>query len=86
MESKINEQSEKIKNGAEKFISGVFKFFLVISVLSSVGLIIFGITTREFVFVLYSLGLLLSSLLVYNFVKVFINISNNLHKINAKLK
>lgn len=89
MESKvkvIDEECKKIENSAEKFLSAFSWLILVISMVLSIStFILFGIIEGETIFILYSLGTLLSTYIVFCFIKVFINISNNLHKINAKL-
>jgi hypothetical protein len=78
---------ENIGNGAEEFLGVVNGIILVISIIATVA--IFFIATLEEgrgIFFLIGLGILLIGLISWATVKVMLNISNNLHKINSKLK
>ncbi len=78
----------KLENGAEKFLSAINGISLTMGIISAVVLIIVGLDTYGdgWYFFLVSIVVLLMSLISWAIVKVILNISNNLHKINSKLK
>lgn len=90
-EEKPNEDI-KIENGAEKFLAVFNGIFLGIGILASVILLIAAIDGLSYgddegvVYLLSSIGVLLVSIISWNITRVLLNISNNLHKINSKLK
>lgn len=90
-EEKPNEDI-KIENGAENFLAVFNGIFLGIGILASVILLIAAIDGLSYgddegvVYLLSSIGVLLVSIISWNITRVLLNISNNLHKINAKLK
>lgn len=82
----------KIENGAENFLGVLNTIFFVIGIIASVILLIAAIDGLSYgddegvVYLLSSIGVLLVSIISWNITRVLLNISNNLHKINAKLK
>ena len=82
----------KIENAAENFLGVLNTIFFVIGIIASVILLIAAIGALSYgddegvVYLLSSIGVLLVSIISWNITRVLLNISNNLHKINAKLK
>ena len=80
----INEDT--LNNGAEKFLGTINTIILVVSIIAAVSLAIYAMYWEEGALFLIGLGVLLVGLISWAIVKVMLNISNNLHKINSKLK
>lgn len=75
-------------NGAEKFLGVISGILLAVSIIASVVLMFLAMDAYrggEY-YLLGGLVLLLPSLISFASIKVILNISNNLHKINSKLK
>ena len=79
-------EDKEIDNGAEKFLGVINGIMLAISIIAAVVLSFIAIGEEEFGFFLIGLGVLLIGLISWAIVKVMLNISNNLHEINSKLK
>ena len=75
-----------INNGAENFLNTINVLSLIVTIIAAVILIIKGFSDYELHLTLIGIVILFVDLIYYSFLKVFLNISNNLHKINAKLK
>lgn len=78
----------ELDNGAEKFLGVINGILLAVSIIASVILMFLAIDAYrggEYYFI-GGLALLLLSLISFASIKVILNISNNLHKINSKLK
>ena len=78
----------EIENGAEKFLSVMNGINLAIGIISAVVLICVALDAYRNggYYFLASVVILLTSLISWAIVKVVLNISNNLHKINSKQK
>ena len=78
----------EIENGAEKFLSVMNGINLAIGIISAVVLICIALDAYRNggYYFLASVVILLTSLISWAIVKVVLNISNNLHKINSKQK
>ena len=61
-------------------------FGLIIFILGALGCIILAFDNSEGEYLLMALGVLIIGLIYWSTVKVVLNISNNLHKINPKIK
>jgi len=59
---------------------------LAVSIIAAIALTICAIAWGKGALFLIGLGVLLVGLISWDIVKVMLNISNNLHKINSKLK
>jgi hypothetical protein len=81
-------EETKIENGAEKFLGVMSVINLVIGIIAAVVLVFVALDTylNGGYYFLASVVILLTSLISWAIVKVVLNISNNLHKINSKLK
>lgn len=79
---------EEIDNGAEKFLSVMNGINLAIGIMAAVVLIFVALDAYRNggYYFLASVVILLTSLISWAIVKVVLNISNNLHKINSKQK
>ena len=85
-EEKPNEDI-KIENGAENFLAVFNGIFLGIGILASVILVCISFDSYDGgIYFLSGLGVLLVSFVSWGITKVLLNISNNLHQINSKLK
>lgn len=73
----------ELDNGAEKFLGVINGILLTVSIIASAGLIFLA---DGGYYLLGGLVLLLLSIISFASIKVILNISNNLHKINSKLK
>lgn len=77
----------EIENGAENFLSVMNGINLAIGIMAAVVLIFVALAYRNGgYYFLASVVILLTSLISWAIVKVVLNISNNLHKINSKQK
>lgn len=78
----------EIENGAEKFLSVMNGINLAIGIIAAVVLIFVALDAYRNggYYFLASVVILLTSLISWAIVKVVLNISNNLHKINSKQK
>lgn len=88
--AEANSEPEDIElnNGAEKFLGVINCILLAISIIAFVVLLFVAIDTYSGggYYFLGGLVLLLLSLISFASIKVILNISNNLHRINSKLK
>ncbi len=84
---KVVEEVE-LDNGAESFLSVVNVIGLIVGIIATVGLLIAAADSYRGggVYVLAAAAVLMVSLISWAVVKVVLNMSNNLHKINSKLK
>ena len=78
----------EIENGAEKFLSVMNGINLAFGIIAAVVLIFVALDAYRNggYYYLASVVILLTSLISWAIVKVVLNISNNLHKINSKQK
>lgn len=78
----------ELDNGAEKFLGVVNGILLAISIIATLALLIVAADTYRGggYFVLGAISLLLLSLITFASIKVILNVSNNLHQINSKMK
>ena len=80
-------ESVELDNSAEKFLDTLNDITLVICCIAAVILIVIGIGSySEGYLVGVGIGLAILSIISYACVRVVLNISNNLHKINSKIK
>lgn len=81
-------EEEELENGAEKFLAVINGISLAIGIIAAIVLIFVALDSYRNggYFFLASVVILLMSLVSWAIVKVVLNISNNLHKINSKLK
>ena len=78
-----------LDNGAESFLGGVNTVMLVVSIIVAIALFFSSLSEigdGGGYIILGAILLILLSVISFYSVKVILNISNNLHKINAKLK
>ena len=73
-------------NSAEVFLANVNNSVRVIVIVSSILLAIFALIEGSWMLFLVGVLVLLGGLITTAAVKVLLNISNNLHEINAKIK
>lgn len=77
---------EEVNNSEEKKLDNVNIIILVICIIGAFGLLILGTTLEGGgLFIVASIALLLISILNFFTIKVFVKISNNLHRIYKKL-
>lgn len=74
-----NKQKLNYKNGAEQFIDVINTIILIIGIIAAIVLVYTG-------FAIYGICVVLITTIFWAVIKVALNISNNLHQINAKLK
>ena len=79
-------EDETVENGAEKFLGVINGIVLVVSIIAAVILALVAMSEAESALFFIGLGVLLVGLISWAIVKVMLNISNNLHEINSKLK
>ena len=79
---------ELIYNGAEKFLSVINGLSLTIGVITSIVLFVLALHSYKNIgyMLLSAVVVLLISLVSWAVVKVVLNVSNNLHEINSKIK
>ena len=77
--SHSNKQNLNYKNGAEQFINVINTIILMIGIVAAIVLVFTG-------FAIYGIYSALITTIFWAVIKVALNISNNLHQINAKLK
>lgn len=79
-------KTKRINNTAEIFLAHVNAIVLIIGILASV--ILLGAMTlgKGDYLLIASIGILIISIISWAVIKTFLNISNNLHEINSKLK
>lgn len=77
---------EKLSNGAEKFLGVINTIVLIIYILAAVILSMMTLSEKNALFLLAGLCTLIIGLISWAIVKVMLNVSNNLHQINSKLK
>ena len=84
---KYTPQCVEVENGAEKFLAVVNNIALAIGIIAAVFLLFIALDSNKIAgyFVLSALGVLLVSFVSWAVVKVVLNVSNNLHEINAKM-
>lgn len=78
--------SDDEANSAEVFLGGVNNIVRVIVIATSIVIAIFALIESSWMLFLLGVLLLLGGLITTAVVKVLLNISNNLHDINSKLK
>ena len=86
---KIATKPEEVENGAENFLRVINGISLVIGIIFAIILIIASVNSYEdesTSFLIAGIAVLLISFVSCAIIRVLLNISNNLHQINAKLK
>lgn len=81
-----NEQEQPRNNGAEKFLGTINTLTLIIGIFIAMALALYGFIAGSSMSILYGIGGALITTIYWAVIKVTLNISNNLHQINAKLK
>ena len=81
-----NEQEQPCNNGAEKFLETINTLTLIIGIVIAMALALYGFIAGSSMSILYGIGGALITTIYWAVIKVTLNISNNLHQINAKLK
>jgi len=84
-----NKERHPILNGAEKTLGVFNSISLAFGVLIAIVCVIIGIVADfeySALFFVYGIILIIPFILSWAVIKVFLNISNNLHHINSKLK
>ena len=92
-EEKSNEEI-KIENGAEKFLGALNTVFFVIGIVAAIVFLIAAIDNLSYylsedegiTYLITSIVILIGSFISWSVTRVLLNISNNLHQINSKLK
>ena len=79
-------EDETVENGAEKFLGVINGIVLAVSIIAAVILALVAMLEAEGALFFIGFGVLLVGLISWAIVKVMLNISNNLHRINSKLK
>lgn len=79
-------EDETVENGAEKFLGVINGIVLAVSIIAAVILALVAMSEAGGALFFIGLGVLLVGLISWAIVKVMLNISNNLHEINSKLK
>ena len=79
-------EPKKINNGAEKFLDGVNAALLVIGFIATIILAFAAFNNPEEGYLIAAIVVLSTSVVSSAIIGVLINISNNLHQINSKLK
>lgn len=78
--------SDDEANSAEVFMANVINIVRIIVIVTSIVIAIFALIEGSWMLFLLGVLLLLGGLITTATTKVLLNISNNLHEINAKLK
>ena len=78
--------SDDEANSAEVFLGGINNIVRIIVIATSIVIAIFALIESSWMLFLLGVLLLLGGLITTAAVKVLLNISNNLHDINSKLK
>ena len=81
-----NKQKLNNKNGAEQFLGVINTIILIIGIIAAIVLVFIGWIEEEIRYALYGICVALITTIYWAAIKVTLNISNNLHQINAKLK
>jgi hypothetical protein len=84
--SHSNKQNLNYKNGAEQFLGVINTIILIIGIIAAIVLVFTGLIEEEIGYALYGICVVLITTIYWAVIKVTLNISNNLHQINAKLK
>lgn len=79
------EEALPYDNGAERTLNTINKIMLALSIIVGIVLFFVALAIGQYALIVWGLGILLGYVIVWAFVKVYINISNNLHEINNKL-
>lgn len=83
--SSSKEEDLPYDNGAERTLNTINKIMLTLTIVGGIVLFFSGAAFGQYYLILWSLVVILGYVIVWAFVKVYINISNNLHAINYKL-
>lgn len=83
--------TEEAIGRAEKVLSGIATAILILGTLSAIILFFIGVDKYSdygigITLMIWSVALLISSVVMWAVLKVLCNISNNLHEINKKMK
>ena len=84
----LKKENIMLSNGAEKFLGVINTLVLIASIILAIMLITEGADSRYSgeAYIIGGFAVALISLISFSTVKVLLNISNNLHEINSKLK
>ncbi len=88
---RLSEKKEEplvLNNGAESFLNVMLIISLIIGIIGTLALFVIGMTQYigGGVYIISAVALLIASLVNFSVGKVALNISKNLHTINAKIK
>lgn len=79
------EQKPAINNGAESTLSMINTIFYVLSLIGAIIMFVMGMSIPDYKWMLLdALFLIFGATITWAVVKVYVNISNNLHELNAK--
>lgn len=73
-------------NGAERALNSINKIMLALAIVGGIVMFFFALGIDQKGLIIWALVSVLGYVIVWAFVKVYINISNNLHSINYKLE
>lgn len=79
-------EPDEVSNGAEVFLGVINTIGLVLYIIAAVIVLMLGLEESLFLALAAGAGVLLMGFISWAIVKVILNISNNLHHINSKLK
>lgn len=85
-ETNSAEEELPYDNGAERTLNTINKIMLTLAIVGGIIMFFVALAIEEYGLILWSLAIILGYVIVWAFVKVYINISNNLHAINNKLE
>ena len=80
------EEKPTIKNGAEETLSAINSIFYVLAWIAAFIMFVLGMSKGFYGLVWNAVQLVIYSTIAWAVVKVYVNISNNLHELNAKSK
>lgn len=87
VKASTDEEKSAINNGAESTLSAINSVFYVLSWIAAFIMFVFGLGEPSYRgLILDALFLILGATITWAAVKVYVNISNNLHELNAKSK
>lgn len=79
-------ETKEINNGAEKLLDGINTALLIIGIFATIILAFAAFTNPEEGYFIAAIVVLSTTVVSWAMVRVLLNISNNLHQINSKLK
>ena len=85
-ESSTEEEELPYDNTAERTLNTINKIMLTLAIIGGVIVFFIALAEEEYGMLLWALVAVFGYLIVWAIVKVYINISNNLHSLNEKIK